>query len=487
MTALIIDIGSSSVRALLLDERAALIPGALAQQPQRIVTQPPGAATLDIGELQDKVEQCIDQVMQHPAARGVRVVGMATLVGNLLGLDETGAPITPVYTYADTRAKEALPDLRAALDAEALRQRTGCPLHSAYHPARLAWLRATEPDLFARVAHWTDIGTYLYQRWFGAAACSYSVASWSGLLNRSTLEWHGRVLETVGVSAARLPRLGDYNEYQQGLLPDQAARWPALADLPFCLAVGDGAAANIGSGCVNAGQVTLTIGTTAALRVISDDILPRVPEGLWGYRVDAMRHLMGGATSEGGNIFEWAQRTLRLDSPEAVENELLARAPDSHGLTFLPLLAGERSPGWSDNASGVIYGLRLSTTPLELMQAALEGVALRLALVFEQLQPLTRADSVIIGGGGALKASPLWASIIANALNRPLQIIQEAEVTARGAAVLAFSAIGLGRLADYPPALSAVIEPVPGIAARLAEARERQQELYRVMFGGAEV
>ncbi len=487
MTALIIDIGSSSVRALLLDERAATIPGALAQQPQQIGTQPLGAATLDINELQYKVEQCIDQVLQHPAARGVRVVGMATLVGNLLGLDETGTPITPIYTYADMRASEAIPDLQAALDLEALHQRTGCRLHSAYHPARLAWLRGAETDLFARVAQWVDIGTYLYQRWFGEASCSYSVASWSGLLNRSTLEWYGRALEAIGVSSARLPRLADYNEYRQGLLPNYATRWPVLADRPFCLAVGDGAAANIGSGCINAEQVALTVGTTAALRVVSDDILPRVPEGLWGYRVDAMHHLMGGATSEGGNIFEWARRTLKLGSPQEVENELTQRAPDSHGLTFLPLLAGERSPGWSDNANGVMYGLRLSTTPLDMMQAALEGVALRLALVFEQLRPLVNAHSMIIGGGGALKASILWANIIANALNRPLQINQESEVTARGAAILAFSAIGLGGLADYPPTLSAVIEPVPGIAALLAEARERQQELYQLMFGTVEV
>jgi gluconokinase len=484
---LIIDVGSSSVRALLFDDRATIIAGALAQQPQHINTQPLGAATLDISELQHKVEQCIDQIMQHPAARGIRVVGMATLVGNLLGLDETGSPITPVYTYADMRAREVIPGLQPALDLEALHQRTGCRLHSAYHPARLAWLRGAEPDLFARVAQWTDISTYLYQRWFGEATCSYSVASWSGLLNRSTLEWYGRVLETIGVSAARLPRLADYNEYRQGLSAEFAARWPALADVPFCLAVGDGAAANIGSGCVTAEQVALTVGTTAALRVVSDDILPRVPEGLWGYRVDAMHHLMGGATSEGGNIFEWARRTLKLGSPEEVEQELMQRAPDSHGLTFLPLLAGERSPGWSDNANGVMYGLRLSTTPLEMMQAAMEGVALRLALVFEQLQPLTSERSVIIGGGGALKASMLWANIIANALNRPLHIIQDAEVTARGVAILAFCAVGLGSLTDYPPTLSTVIEPAAGIAALLAEARERQQELYQVMFGTAEL
>src|SRR5690606_9589452 len=120
---------------------------------------------------------------------------------------------------------------------------------------------------------------------------------------------------------------------------------------------------------------------------------------------------------EGGSVIEWVDNTLAL--PDDTETLLAQAAPDSHGMTFLPLLAGERSPGWAAHATGTIHGLRLSTTPVQILQAALEGVALRLALLSDQLG----GDAPIVASGGALDASHAWSQIIANALNRPLKRI----------------------------------------------------------------
>jgi gluconokinase len=189
--------------------------------------------------------------------------------------------------------------------------------------------------------------------------------------------------------------------------------------------------------------------------------------------VDAAHHLIGGATSEGGNIFQWVQDTTQIEVDWSAR--LANRAPDAHGLTFLPLLAGERSPGWVGDATGALVGLRLSTTPLDILQASLEGVALRLSLIADQLgQP----DVPIVGGGGALAASPEWAQMIANALNRPLSIPQEKEITARGAAVLALNAIGAGALNAFPPEMAYTVEPQPEHVAVLRGARQRQIDLY---------
>ncbi|PJF41131.1 MAG: carbohydrate kinase, partial [Candidatus Thermofonsia Clade 1 bacterium] len=117
--------------------------------------------------------------------------------------------------------------------------------------------------------------------------------------------------------------------------------------IPFFLAVGDGAAANIGSGAAAHGETALTIGTTAAIRTISTESAPDLPFGAWRYRVDGQRHLIGGATSEGGNIFQWVREQFRLPETNALEQALLERAPDAHGLTFLPMLGGERAPNWN--------------------------------------------------------------------------------------------------------------------------------------------
>ncbi|MEO8607888.1 MAG: gluconokinase [Chloroflexota bacterium] len=484
MTILVIDAGSSSVRTLLFNDDATLIPGAVVSQPHQFTTTPPGAAMIDAAELRARIESCIDGILGHPAAQDIHMVGMAAFVGNMLGVDHAGEPVTPIYTYADTRSAEDVELLKTLVDVESLHQRTGCLLHTAYQPGRLQWLRRTEPDLFARAALWTDFATYIYNHWFGAAACSYSVAAWTGMLSRADLIWNKKWLEVLGMDESQFPVLADYNDFARGLTPDYATRWPALRDVPFCLAVGDGAAANIGSGCADEAHIALTVGTTAALRLVSSDILPPAPPGLWSYRVDALHHLIGGATSEGGNIFSWARDTLRLDTSDDLDAELMKRVPDSHGLTFLPLLAGERSPGWVANATGSIVGLRLSTTPIDILQAALEGVALRLSLIADQLKTLSGADANVIGGGGALSASPAWAHMIANALNRPLHITEETEITARGVAILALYALGKASLSAYPPAIAYTIEPIPAVAEALQAARERQMALYRTLILG---
>jgi len=486
MTVLIIDVGSSSVRALLFDDAARPIPGAQASRPSGFRTVPPGAATLNPAGLQARTEACIDQVLAHPAAKDIRAVGMATLVGNVLGVDHAGRPLTPIYTYADTRSAADVAFLRNRVDLRAAHQRTGCIVHTAYLPGRLHWLRRTLPGRFTAVTCWLDFGAYLYHRWFGHSLCSYSVASWSGMLNRADLDWDAAWLDTLGLSKNSLPPLTDYDAAQVGLRPVYARRWPALKDVPFYLPVGDGAAANVGSGCVNETHIALTVGTTAALRIVSRAALPSVPDGLWSYRVDAAHHLIGGATSEGGNIFGWARSVLALGDPADLEVALAARTPDSHRLSFLPLLAGERSPGWASGATGAVAGLRLSTTALDLLQAALEGVALRLALIADQLAAVARSDAAIIGGGGALVASRAWAQIMADALDRPLHVTAEEEITARGVAILILRALGLCALDDYPPAIAWTLHPRPAAATALRAARERQADLYRRLIGEGE-
>ncbi|MCC7205912.1 MAG: carbohydrate kinase, partial [Anaerolineae bacterium] len=282
----------------------------------------------------------------------------------------------------------------------------------------------------------------------------------------------------LGLPESLFPRLSDYDDVRRGLKPDYAARWPALRHAPFCLAVGDGAAANVGSGAVDGRRLALTVGTTAALRIVRDGPPPLVPPGLWSYRLDAAHHVIGGATFEGGNIFHWAQDVLRLPDAATIAAELARREPDSHGLIFLPLLGGERSPGWSNDASGAVAGLRLSTGALDILQAAYEGVALRLALTAEQLKSLTPGDAPVMAGGGALAAWPGWVQTIANALNRPIHHLADAEITARGAAILALRALGRASLADFPPAVERTVHPNPAHAALMQKALARQAALY---------
>ena len=397
MATLVLDVGSSSVRALLFDDNLDII--TVARQHYQFTYQPEGAAEVDGKRLRHLLEGCIDTVLSHQSAAPITAVGMATFVGNLLGVDAENKPVTPIFTYADTRAAAEIAPLATQTDIHAIYERTGCPHHTAYHPAKLHWLQRTQPEQISNVAQWMDFATYCYLTWLGHdVPCSYSVASWSGLLDRFKLIWDAPWLELLGTP--QFPALADYDATQQGLAANYAERWPQLADSPFYLAVGDGAAANIGSGGVDDSKLVLTIGTTAALRMVTTQPPSPLPPGLWSYRVDKTRHLVGGATTEGGNIFAWAQSALKLGDADTLEWQ-----PDAHGLTVLPTLAGERSPGFAANATGTITGIRLSTTPEDIVLALLESIALRLGIIADLF---AMPDVTVYAGGGSLLASPIW-------------------------------------------------------------------------------
>jgi gluconokinase len=484
-----LDVGSTSIKGALYDSRARLVRGTLAREASPIRPRPGGAAEGDPVALARRVERVLDRVMAAAGTRAskVRAVGLDVLTITLCGVDGGGRPRTPLYTYADDRAQEDVAALRRELDVAAVYQRTGCPLHTAYLPARFRWLRRTQPRGFASVRRWLDAGTLLHRRWFGRdVPMSYSVASWSGLLDRRRLRWDESLLAHLQLDRASLPALADYVEAPRGLARAHARRWPSLANVPFFLAVGDGAAANVGSGCVDPRRLALTVGTTGALRVVLPGADPEVPRGLWAYRVGKTETLLGGAFSEGGSVFAWERDVLRLPGPARIDAALRKLPPDGHGLTVLPFVAGERSPGFAPDARACIAGLTSATTSLQILQASLEAVCYRFALVARLLRPHLRAGHEVVASGGALAQSRYWLQLMADVLGHSILVSREPELTSRGTAILALRGLGEWRTLDE------VALKLPRACTHDAKrneiyqaAIERQGRLYARVIGGS--
>jgi len=476
-----LDVGTSSVRGVLFDRLGRAVEGVEAHQALGIRTTSDGASEANPEAVLQLIWRCLDGVLVRAGSMAAQIGGVATctFVNNILGVDETRQAITPLTTYADTRAEGEVARLRAEFDEAAIHDRTGCHFHSSYLPARLRWLERSQPDLFHRVARWVSIGEYLELKLFGDAAVSYSVASWTGLLDRGRLVWDKPLLEALPVRRDQLSPLTDVNDPRCGLLPAYARRWPALQEVPWFPAVGDGAAANVGSGCVSPKQVALTVGTTSAVRAIVQGHVVHIPAGLWCYRVDGKRSLPGGALSEGGNMFAWINDNLKLGDLGKVDSEVAALAPNAHGLTVLPFFSGERSPGWAGHARATIHGLSLATTPLDILRAGLEAVAYRIAMVFESLCQLLPTGPRIVANGRALLRSPTWLQIMADVLGRPVATSDIQEASARGASLLALEALGvLEGLDQAPDFLSTTYRPDPRRHTVYREAMEHQRELY---------
>ena len=476
-----VDLGSSSVRAELYDGSGTREEGTETQLGYELEYTPDGGVVKDADELLGLVVRAIDGALSNAGDSPVSGVAMSTFWHSVLGLDREGRPTTPVLTWADRRAAGAARELRESLDEAAVHRRTGCVLHSSYWPAKLLWLSRERREAFEKSERWVSPGDYCYARFFGDSHVGTSMASATGLFDQNRRRWDGEVIDALPVEQAQLSPISD--EPLRGLSEEWARRWPALRDTPWFPAAGDGACSNVGSGCTTSDRVALMVGTSGAMRVLWKADSVEIPDGPWCYRADEKRFVMGGALSDGGNLVGWLRNTLRLPEPEETEELLAQMKPDSHGLTFLPLLAGERGPGWADEANGTIAGLSMSNTSVEILRAAMEAVALRFALIAEILEAASPSEKEVVATGGGLLHSPTWTGIMADALGKTVTTSGVQEASSRGAALLALEKLGELEIEEAEAPLGTAFESNPKRYAIYREALRRQRQLYEAVLG----
>ena len=485
---LAVDIGTSSVKSGLFDSHARSVAGTETTIPHSQTVASDGTSEEDADQIRRAVEDTIDSVLEKAGGLTSQIIGVGfdCMASTMLGVDSASNPLTSVYTYADTRSAPDVDRLRDELDLPRVYDRTGVMQHTSYLPGRIRWLQRTKPEVSKQIDRYFDLSTYMFSKWFGRqdVKSSYCIASWSGLLNRHELKWDHGLLDHLGIDESNLPDIAPWSDSERGLANEYRSRWPALTELPFFLSVGDGAAVSVGSGCVDESNVAITVGTTGAMRVLSQRPAPDVPQGLWAYQVGADRNMLGGSFSEGGNIFQWAIDNLRLPPIEELNSELAKLKPAAHGINVLPFIAGERATGWSTSATGALEGIRVSTMPIEILQAMLESVSYRFAMVADLLLPGLATGYQMIASGGAIQNSPWWLQTMADVLSVPIGVSAEEQDTSRGTAILALNALGVWDSLDtYPAHIAATYEPDLSKHDLYAVARERQTELYSRLLG----
>jgi gluconokinase len=447
----------------------------------------PGHVELAPARLLAHVTTAIDELLAAKPGH-VDAVAVAAFWHSLLGLDARGRPVTPVLPWSDRRAAAEALGLQAALDERRVHARTGCRLHMSYWPAKLRWFQRHRRADARHVARWVSFPEWLERRWLGRDGASVSQASATGLMDQRSCSWDVGMLDASGITVGQLaPIVG--SEAHGRLRPRLAARWPALAGAIWVPAAGDGALNNVGAGCVRRDRGAVMVGTSAAMRVLWT---PRPAEvvrasfGLWRYRLDRRRVVVGGALSNGGNAREWilelaAGRQPHDPAVNRAEQDRIQRLadalpPDGHGLTVLPFLAGERSPEYRANARGVINGLTLETRAEHLLRAVMEAVAHRLGTIADELQTRFRLRDIVAAGGG-LERSEAWTQILADTLARPVRLCADAELTSRGAAAVALEQLGALTLEEVEPPPGRILRPDAPRARIYRAARDRQARL----------
>lgn len=478
---LVLDIGSTSSRAAIYDATASAVAGLDYALPHSFDTRADGTVELDPERAVDAVAQLITHLTDWPRL-GKRVKGFAmdTFASSLVAVDRGGRALTACHTYADTRPARQVQELREEMDEAAAQQRTGCRFHTSYLPARLRWFQEAEPSVWARAARWLSLGEHIYARLTGYLATSLSTAAWSGLLNRTTAQWDARLLSAIDVSPEQLSPLRDTSQPLEEVGARVARRWPRLSEALWFPAVADGYASNVGSDAGDARTMGLAAATSGALRVLVPGTPPRVPPGLWCYRVDSGRSLLGGALNDVGRVLDWGRKQLGI--PTRSLQQLLDAPPRKRLPVVLPFLTGERSPGWAADARAVFTDVSETTSSEDLLRAAMEGVALRYALIAEQLTEVAPGAARIVASGGVINVAAGWLQIMADVLGRPITRVAETRATLRGTALLTLDVLAPD-VPRSPTALAETYAPQPENADYYREALARQERVYAALIG----
>jgi gluconokinase len=483
-----LDVGTSSVRALLYDSSARQMEGYRAHLPYRIHTTPDGGAEIDPEELAQHAIDCLDELHRQIQAAGFRIAAVAgsAFWHSFCGVDRAGKPTLPILHLLDTRSAAEVPRVP---DTHAS---TGCVPHSSYWPAKLLWLERNRGEQFRATHRWLSFPEYLFEKLFGEARVSTSMASATGLWNQSGNNYDYTTLAALPIRREQLADPSSMDRPFHVLREEYRGMWPAYSNIPWFPAIGDGAANHIGSGCLRPpgplgeAQFSLMVGTTGAMRALVSSPLvapmAAIPPGLWCYRLDPRRAILGGALSNGGEVYAWLKRTLALRRD--TEAQLETAVPGGHGLTVLPFFAGERSPYWRADLRGVIAGLSLDTGPFEILHASLESVALRFRDIYGALVSSLGVASEVIASGGGLLHSPAWTQMMADSLGRPVVASTEFEASCRGAALYALERIGtIPNLEALPASTGATFSPRPQFEPVYARLLEEQRGLYEKLFG----
>ncbi len=482
---LVLDIGTSSVRAALYDFAGNVLPETFVKNERQLIATDDGGAEIDALEGLAQIEKAIDDVLTKAAKiKGeISHIAASSFWHSLVGIGAKSKPTTKIFGWADTRSAKYVADLRKKFDETEIHNRTGAHFHSSFWTAKLLWLRTEFPDIFEKTGKWISFSDFLALKFFGKAVTSVSMASATGIFDIRANVWDTDLIKFLKIKRESLPEIvaDDVQTFQ--LNAKYAKRWERLKTTKWFLAIGDGAANNIGAGCVNKDKAALMIGTSGAMRVAFAGKIPeKIPNGLWCYRIDRKRVIIGGALSDGGGLYRWLKDNLKLSgTDDEIEDKISQNAPDSHGLTFLPFLAGERSTGYNETAHGAILGLKTATDSLDIVQAALESVAYRFAEIYDRLNQVCKIKE-IIASGGALRESPVWTQIIADVLAQNLNLPETREASSRGAVLLALETIGKiesienlktpkGREFKFDKKRNAIYR----------KARERHQSFYEIL------
>ena len=478
-----IDLGTSAVKLLLVDEGGKVVNEITKEYP--LSFPHPGWSEQEPADWWSAVLAGVPELISGVDAKEVRGIGLGGQMHGLVALDKDDSVIRPAILWNDGRTAKETDYLNEVIGRDKLSQYTANIAFAGFTAPKILWMKANEPENFARISKIMLPKDYLVYKMTGVHATDYSDASGMLLLDVQHKRWSGEMLDICGVTEAQLPTLYESWQAVGTLKPDVAAAFGLPESVLVCAGAGDNAAAAVGTGTVGAGGCNISLGTSGTVFISSDKFGVDPHNALHSFaHADEGYHRMGCMLSA-ASCNKWWMDEISGDTDYTGEQAKIS--PDKLGrnhVYFLPYLMGERSPINDTNARGTFTGLTMDTTHADMTQAVLEGVAFAIRDSFEVAKSLgiDIPRSNICGGGAK---SPLWRRILANVLGIPLDMVATEQGPGYGGAILAMVAGGkfptVQAACDVLVTVASTTEPDPELTALYNERYSQFKQIYPAM------
>lgn len=394
---LTIDIGTSGCRAILFGSDGTIISKA-----EKLYSFNYDNRTVCAEQNPDEIYKSFIQVTKKCLSKegdSLRYIILGSVLHSLVLLDEKGKPLAPLSTWADMRSKSQCQRLRKLYYRKGWYQKTGCPLSPSYPLSQLLWYKENDYKLYANFAKAVSIKSYILSRLFGRYLEDYSVASGTGMFNIFTCDWEEEILNYLELDRSRLPDLVPVEYQFSGLSDSMINKLGLPGDVAWIAGSADGPLAHLGSAAYNVGVASLTIGTSGAVRMLSNKPQLSQNSSLWCYILDSKSYVFGIATNNGGNVVDWYVRTFLpkgISWEEIGENiELTIFDPE---LFFIPFLFDERYLDGKFNVSAAFNGIKYKHSAYDLLRAIVEGVVFNMLSLMEKLKSFQTVKRVVTSG-----------------------------------------------------------------------------------------
>lgn len=470
-----IDIGTSSIKAVAFATSGRQL--SVATRQCQLFTPQAKIAELCANKVLNDVVESVGECVACLPKDTLKSIGFSCQMHSIVCVGDDGEVLNNAMTWADTRAQREAREIADNTDIVALHGKTGCRIdHPMYPLSKILWLKNNKPQLFVKTSRFVTIKEFVLYHLYGVWVVDYTLAASQGYFDIHNNKWCEELLMLMEITPAKLSTPVPCDYVLPDLKANYAEKWCVNGNIVSVVGTGDGIAANLGCAGLESQHIISTIGTSGALRTI--DHKPYVSEdrATWCYNAVADTWCYGGAINNGGIVLSWLQNNIvaffsqDTDFYKWITENVANIPPTDNNPFFWPHLLGERSPDWNDNATGVMYNIRMNHDIRHMVRAALEGVIYQMYAVYKTLKPLKTSRMIACGGYIHL---PLWLQIQADVFDCEIDVSPLKEASALGAAFIAMYASG---------AVRSMAKKLDGVKVTETIAPGKNREVYQRLF-----